>query len=380
MRQDPDVLVIGAGVAGLCCAYYLRRAGIGVTVVERGPVGGPQSCSVGNTGFIGTHRVTGPVLDLKRRSLALLRELCASGPLAPTFTDAGMVLAFRTAEGFAEARRDPALRVLEPDELTGFGLDVHGALYNEDAAHLHAEEFVTRFARMLQGMGVEIHAGTEATGFEVGDGTVGGGRTVKRVTTTRGDFQPCEVVIAAGVWSARCARMLAVGLELQPVKGYSVTVKLPPDAPRRPVLLSEGLLLGKGLLLSEGPLLSGGPIAVAPLGDRLRFAGVAELAGFDTTISGRQVDAILRTVRSYLPRLEHTETVQMWSGLRPSTPDGLPYLGRAQAYRNLYLATGYGHVGMGLAPAAGELVARTITGEPPDIDPIPLRVNRFSSG
>ncbi|GAA2904089.1 FAD-dependent oxidoreductase [Streptosporangium fragile] len=415
-RHDPDVLVIGGGIVGLFCAYHLRRRGGSVTVVERGAVGGPASCSYGNTGFVGTQGATplaepgvpaqglrwllnpeSPfyikprwdpgllrwlwhfrracndrdakagfrvLVDMKKRSLEILRELCASDDLASTFTAQGMVLAFRTPQGFEKACRSVPeavangvpLRALDPGELRDLEpdaeFDVHGALYNEEGAYLKVPDFVLEFARVLEGMGVEIHAQTEVVGFETA------GREVSRVRTTRGDFHPREIVIAAGTWSAECARKLGVGFMLQPAKGYSVTVKAPRNAPRRPVLLGEG------------------KVALTPLGDRLRFGGTLELSGLDGTISRRRVDGILRTVRAYLPRMESTETVETWSGFRPCTPDGIPLVGRAEPYRNLSVACGHGHIGMGLAPAGGKLIAQIIAGERPDMDPAPFRVGR----
>ncbi|OUC98777.1 FAD-dependent oxidoreductase [Streptosporangium minutum] len=417
LLHDPDVLVIGGGIVGLFCAYHLRLGGSSVTVVERGPVGGPQSCSYGNTGFVGTQgaaplaepgvpaqglrwllnpespfsirpRWDGELLrwlwhfrracndedanaafrvlvDMKKRSLEILRELCAAGDLASAFTAQGMVLAFRTPEGFEKGCRSVPqavengvpLRVLGPGELRALEpdaeFDVCGALYNEEGAYLQVPGFVVEFARMLRGMGVEIRERTEVVGFEVA------GRTVERVRTTRGDLRPHETVIAAGTWSAECARKLDVGLTLQPAKGYSVTVKAPRNAPRRPALLSEG------------------KVALMPLGERLRFGGTLELAGMDGTISRRRVDGILRTVRSYLPELEITETLETWSGFRPCTPDSLPFVGRAESYRNLSVACGHGHIGMGLAPAGGRLLAQIIAGERPDMDPAPFRVGRY---
>ncbi|MFB9677182.1 NAD(P)/FAD-dependent oxidoreductase [Streptosporangium vulgare] len=417
IRSDPDVLVIGGGVVGLFCAYYLRRAGNGVTVVERGPVGGPQSCSYGNTGFVGTQgalplaepgvmaqglrwlldpespfsirprpdpellswlwhfrracnerdakagfRV---LVDMKRRSLGILRELCAPGDLAPTFTAQGMLLAYRTPQGFEKAclsvpgtvASGVPLRVLEPGELSALEpdaeFDICGALYNEEGAYLRVPEFVTGFARMLEGMGVEIHERTEVVGFEVA------GRGIRRVRTTRGDLAPRETVVAAGTWSAECARDLNLGLRLQPAKGYSVTVKAPANAPRLPVLLGEG------------------KVALVPLGDRLRFGGTLELAGLDATISRRRVDGVLRTVHTYLPELERTEILETWSGFRPCSPDGLPYLGRAAPYRNLSVACGHGHIGMGLAPVSGRLIAQLVAGERPEMDLAPLRPDRY---
>jgi D-amino-acid dehydrogenase len=415
-RHDPDVLVIGGGAVGLFCAYHLRRGGRSVVVVERGSIGDPLSCSSGNTGFVGTQgsapladpdvlaqglrllsresplqvkpRWDGELLrwlwhfrracndqaaqagfrvllDMKKRSLEILRELCASGPLASTFTARGMVLAFKTPRGFEQACRSVPqsvaggvplrilghreLRALEPDA----EFDVYGALYNEEGAYLHLPDFVREFARTLDGMGVEVRARTEVVGFEAADSNV------TQVRTTRGDLWPGETVLAAGIWSAECARKLDIGLELQPAKGYTVTVEAPGNAPRLPVVLSEGR------------------VAIAPLGDRLRFGGTLELGAMNSTVSHRRVDGILRTVRAYLPRLEHTEVLEAWSGLRPCTPDSLPFVGRAERYRNLSIACGHGHVGMGLAPVSGRLIAQIVAGDQPDLELAPLRVGRY---
>jgi len=249
------------------------------------------------------------------------------------------------------------LRVLDPGELSALEPDVEfdicGALLNSEGAYLRVPDFVVEFARLLSSIGVQIHERAEVTGFEVT------GRTVARVRTTRGDFAPAETVIAAGSWSAECARKLNIGLKLQPAKGYSITVTAPRRSPRLPILLSEG------------------KVAVAPLGDRLRFGGTLELSGFDDDVSRRRVDGIMRTVRAYLPGLEETETVEIWSGFRPCTPDSLPLLGRAGTYRNLTVASGHGNIGMGLAPVGGRLIAQIVSGEQPDMDLAPFSVGRY---
>ncbi len=417
IRHDPDVLVIGGGIVGLFCAYYLRRSGATVAVLERGTIGGPQSCSYGNTGFVGTQgaaplaepgvlaqglrwllnpespfyvrpRLDGGLLswlwhfrracndqdaracyrvllDMKKRSLGILREVCAAGGLAAAFTARGMVVAFRTPQRFEQACRSMPqavangvpLRLLGPGELHALEpdaeFDICGALYNADGAALRAPDFVLAFARTLSDMGVEIHPQADVTGFEIAS------RTVGPVRTTLGDFRPREIVIAAGAWSAECASKLDIRLKLQPAKGYSITVRMPRNAPRLPVLLTEG------------------KVAIMPLGDRLRFGGTLELSGLDSSISGRRVHGIRQTVRAYLPQLQTTETLEVWSGLRPCTPDSLPFLGRAGAYRNLSIASGHGYIGMGLAPAGGKLIAQILAGEKPDMDIAPFRIGRF---
>lgn len=308
------------------------------------------------------------LLALKQRSLAILREVCADGDLADTLTARGMVLACRTEQGYAQARRGiPAavergvpLRELDRAELArlepGVDFAIAGALLNEEGAALRIPAFLLGFARLLRERGVEIVTGTEVRDFEVT------GRRVRAVRTSRGDLHPTEVVIAAGVWSAACARTLGVGLTLQPAKGYTVTVPAGPGTPRLPMLLSEG------------------KVAVMPLGDRIRVGGTLELSGLDNSVSPRRVDGILRTVRSYLPGLDTDRRLHVWSGLRPCTPDSLPLIGRAGTYRNVSVATGHGHIGMGLAPAGGRLLAQLLDGKDPDLPLETFALDRFGRG
>jgi len=111
----------------------------------------------------------------------------------------------------------------------------------------------------------------------------------------------------------------------------------------------------------------------------LRIGGTLELAGLDRAISQRRVEGIRRTVRAYLPAMESAETLEVWSGLRPCTPDGLPFIGRAPSYRNLSICCGHGHIGLGLAPATGKLTAQIIAGQQPDSELTRLRVDRYDS-
>jgi D-amino-acid dehydrogenase len=423
---DPDVLIVGAGVAGLFCAYHLRRSGASVTVIERGEVGGPQSCSSRNTGFVGTQGAAplaepgvlgqglrwlaskqspfsikprpspeliswlwqfrrrcneadaracfAVLIDLKRRSLEILREICGTGELAAAFTMNGMIVAFKTEQGFDKAcqsvphavARGVPLRILDPAELEviepGVRFDIRGALFNAEGAALAVPEFMRDFAALVTALGVRIIPQARVTGFSsaaVAAPGLGVRRRIARVRSTLGDFAPGEVVIAAGAWSAQCAKMADIGLTLQPAKGYTVTVPTPPSAPRLPVLLSEG------------------KVALMPLGDRLRFGGTLELAGLNQAHSRRRVDGITKTVRSYLPDLAIDADQEVWSGFRPCTPDSLPFIGRAEPYQNLSLACGHGYIGMGLAPAGGRLAAQIIMGEQPEMDTTPFQVGRF---
>ncbi len=265
-----------------------------------------------------------------------------------------------TASGIPVRELGPGeLRALEP----AAEFDVCGALYNEEGAALRVPAFLTGLAGLLTEQGVRISEHTEVTGFGVtGSAAAGAGRTgrrIEQVQTSAGILRPGCTVLAAGSGSARCARQLGLRLQLQPAKGYSITVATPPGAPGRPVLLSEG------------------KVALTPMGDRLRIAGTLELSGPDRSVSATRLAGIRQTVSAYLPRMGPAQTLETWCGLRPCSPDGLPFLGRAEPYRNLAVACGHGHVGMGLAPASGRLIAQVVTGEQPDIDLAPLRPDRY---
>ena len=414
--DEPDVLVIGGGVAGLWCAYFLRRAGHTVTVLERGVIGNPAACSYGNTGFVANggvpmaahaglrhglrslllpddrlalppsldrrrlrwlwhlHRDGSPeqvrrsaaaMIELKRRSLQILGEL-PSGEQAD-FTPAGVVQAYQSAEAFERARQalpravanGIRLRELAPDELRELEPDaefaIAGALYNEGGGFLRVPHFLHSLARTLTGSGVELVENCAVEGFEVT------GRRVSGLRTSAGDFRPREIVVAAGSWSEPLARMLGLDLQLQPVRGYTVTVRRPDNGPRGPVLLMEGT------------------VAVRPWADELRYGADLTLTGMDTSVSRRRVDRVLRTVHEHLPAMRRTETVQVWAGLRPCTPDSLPYLGRAPSHDNVTVATGHGHSGMGLAPASGQLVAQLLDGSAPAMDLAPFRLDRYAA-
>jgi len=396
--DDPDVLVIGGGVAGLFCAHFLRQAGGSVTVVERGPVGGAQSCSTGNTGFVGTHGAApltesdvdrpsgqpdadlarwlwhlrradpsafGVLLELKRQSYEILRKLCASGALAETFAAPGMIVAYRDPEAFdracrtaqVTAERGVPLRILNPGEVTELEPDVEfdicGAVYNEEGAYVRVPSLLTSLAATLTEAGIDLRPDTEILGAETS-----GGR-VTRLRTTRGDLRPGQVVVAAGAWSPGVLRDLGVPLLLQPIRGHAVTVE--GTAPRRPVTLGEE------------------QVALAPVPGGLRVGGGRELVGYDRTASPDRMAAMLRAAGRYLPALRDAPTGEVWSGLRPCSPDSLPFIGRAGRYDNLYVACGGGHIGMGLAPAGGRLLAQLVAGRSPDIDPTPFRVGRYST-
>jgi D-amino-acid dehydrogenase len=179
------------------------------------------------------------------------------------------------------------------------------------------------------------------------------------VHTTRGDFTADEVVLAAGAWTPELTRGLGLRVPVEAAKGYSITVERPEGHPDLPLALIEG------------------KVFVTPMGSQLRFGGTLELAGLDMQMNQRRVDALARCVRTYLPGIAPTPTIEIWRGLRPLTPDDLPILGRPAATSGLILATGHGMSGISQAPISGELIAQLASGETPEIDLTPFSPDRF---
>ena len=185
------------------------------------------------------------------------------------------------------------------------------------------------------------------------------GSRIDSLWTTAGDIAVDEVVVAAGVWSPGFASTLGVELPIEAGKGYHVDVPAAVGDPELPIWLHEDR------------------VVITPLGDRVRFAGTLELSGLDQDVSKRRVDAIGAAVARHLPELAARPAVDVWRGLRPCTPDGLPVIGRPAAVENVTLATGHGMWGLQLAPVTAQLVAQLIAGEVPAHDPAPLRPDRF---
>jgi D-amino-acid dehydrogenase len=172
---------------------------------------------------------------------------------------------------------------------------------------------VRALARRAEDRGVDIRTETEVLAFRTN------GRRIFGIETTRGDLQADEVVLATGAWSPLLAQMLGLRLPVQPAKGYSVTYLQGSGGPRVPVILAEA------------------KTGITPMGDCLRVAGTLELSGFDLSINRRRVDAIIRSAAQYVDGLESLPLREIWRGLRPCTPDGLPIIGRPSSLDNLSL-------------------------------------------
>ena len=172
-----------------------------------------------------------------------------------------------------------------------------------------------------------------------------------------------QFVICGGAWSSSLADSLGIRLPLVSGKGYSMTLTEPVQLPSICSILNEAR------------------VAVTPFNGSLRFAGTMELGDNDLSVNSRRINGILKSIPRYFPKFQpqHFNGVKQWSGLRPCSPDGLPYLGPAGPDReNIFVATGHAMMGLSLAPVTGKIMADLLCGEKNEINlkaMSPLRFN-----
>lgn len=159
-------------------------------------------------------------------------------------------------------------------------------------------------------------------------------------------------VVSLGSYSPLLLRPLGIHIPVYPLKGYSITLPLPPGEPAAPTVS----------LTDEAR-----KIVISRFGDRLRAAGTAELAGYDTSIDEVRTSAIVARIRELFPALRGIEPSHRWAGLRPATPSNVPVIGRTRL-ENLFLNTGHGTLGWTLACGSGRALADIVGGRKPDVD------------
>ena len=220
-------------------------------------------------------------------------------------------------------------------------MDVCGSVFFPKDCHLAPGRFIAAVEAELVKLGVEMLWETEVRGFEMDGGVL------KAVRTSKGPVDSHEVVLCSGVWSAELAKELDLKLPMQAGKGYSLTLTNPKQLPELCSICTEARL------------------AVTPMDGTLRVGGTMEMAGTDESITPRRVRGITRAFPDYFPSFSENDfaEVKAWSGLRPVSPDGMPYIGRTQRWKNLTVATGHAMMGLSLAPATGKIVADLLGGE-----------------
>jgi D-amino-acid dehydrogenase len=412
-----EILIIGAGIIGLSSAYYLRKQGHQVVILDKGDL--QDNCSFGNAGMIvPSHFVplaapgmisqgirwmlnskspfyvkpslnkdlvswglkfmkyandahvassAEPLRDLSLLSKQLYEDLSKE----PGF-DFGLVnngiLAFYKTEKAAEEEAHLAaagrklgldMVVLNAEECKALQpdleLDVLGAVHYKCDAHLYPGKLMKALMSFLSKDGVKIIRNHEVTDIE------SDGNRINKVWTGDKAWNADHYVLATGSFSPALAKMAGIKLSIMPGKGYSFMEDDPDHKMTIPALLCEAR------------------VAITPMNGQIRYGGTMELAKMNDKVNLKRVEGILESIPKYFTNLKPKmpQVDKIWYGFRPASPDGLPYIGRNTRLNNLVIATGHGMMGLGLGPATGLLVSQLINETKPTMNLQPFNPSRF---
>ena len=417
-KPENHTVIVGAGVVGVCCAYFLAKRGAQVTVLERDDIG--KGASYGNAGIIAPGHA--PINKPGRVKQALKSLFNPLSPLylAPRLDPAVAVWLWRFSQTCTERHLEFCMRVLgplghatsalfdqlvdheqmkcnyrrdgyyeiylterglrlaqreaslirqygyHPESLFGDELrqrepaindEVVGGVYHPEAATLNPYHFVCELAERTRSHGAQFQTGREVVEIVTGKSKVHG------VQTSDGEtIESDAVVVATGAYSKRLIRRLGLRFPLQPAKGYHRDRRL---ADGKTPLLQHACVLGENLVFCT------------PMEGFVRFAGTLEFSGVNHKIRRRRLEQLTTAAKRYLNGMGDAEPLSDWCGLRPCMPDGLPVLGPVTRYRGLYIATGHAMMGLTLGPITGKLVAEYVLDGTPSIDVAALHPERF---
>jgi D-amino-acid dehydrogenase len=409
--------IIGSGIIGLSSAYYLSKAGHHVTIIEQSDL--KDGCSFGNAGMIvpshlvplaapgmiskgirwmfnstspfyvkprlngdlikwGYHfyksatkeHVEQSAMALKEISLlskAMYQQLTKELTFDFGYQERGLLMLYQTKETEHEEaataqfanRHGIEAHILSVAEIQKLEPDVkvqaRGGVYFPGDAHISPNLLVSGLIKFLKERGVIFQTSTVAQDFVIDS------NKIKEIKTDKGDFSFDQVVIATGSWSGLMGKKLGITLPMQAGKGYSFTL---PDV-RKNVRIPSIFLEAR--------------VAVTPMGDSLRFGGTMEISGVDHRINMNRVKGIVDSIPNYYPEMKVNlpKIDEVWHGLRPCSPDGLPYIGRSLQIKNLIIATGHSMMGLSLGPGTGKLVSQLTDQLETEIDISKFNPDRF---
>jgi D-amino-acid dehydrogenase len=413
--EQVDVLVIGAGIIGATLANELQRSGRQVLMIDRSEAG--LGCSYGNAGWVTPcfamplpqpgmllksmgwmMNPEGPLYikpeisfllirwmtrfllcmnekkmrssiavltDISKYSLNAYKTLSQKSPGSMDFKQNGLLMVSGTDQGMAGIQKE--IKLMAEHGIPGSLLNaqealnmeaslkpvIQGGVYFPTEASVEPLEAVRAYVKEFEAAGGRFQTKTEVYDF------VTNGDQIEEVITTRGRFRPKLIVLATGPWSPRVAKTLGVNIPLLGGKGYSLIVNEFEVKPKHPMMIVDR------------------KIAVTPRENSVRLAGTMELVNGDESITSRRVKAILKGSAHYLKLSPEPKIQEVWRGLRPCTPDGVPMLGFSKKWGNLFYSLGHQMLGLQSAPGSARFCTDLITGKTPYTNPEPFSPIRF---
>lgn len=411
-------IVIGGGIIGLCSAYYLRKSGWDVTVLDNSEVN--INCSYGNLGMIvpshfvplaspgivakgfrwmlnnkspfyvkpsldlnliswglkfiknatpqNVEKAAEPLLQFNLYSKKLFEEMNVQPGFDFALENKGILMYYKT-EKVAEEEAHLAQKaqqmgvdavVLNKQQVQalepGTELDVLGAVHYRCDAHLYPNKLMPQLLQYLQTSGVEVHTNNPVKQIITNKGKI------QKLVTAKGEYEADLFVLASGAWLKELAKMVQLNIPLMPGKGYTITYDNPQKKLNIPAILCEAR------------------VAITPMNGHMRYGGTMEIGAPTNRINRNRVEGIVESVARYFPgiRLEIPDEKEIWYGFRPCSPDGLPYLGRSTKINNLLIAGGHSMMGLSLGPATGKVVADLANGNKTEIEIKAFEPERYS--
>jgi len=405
------VVVIGGGVIGTACAYYLQKSGWDVTVIEQNTVG--SGASHANCGFVSPSHIlplAGPgvmgrtlkamllpnspfsirprfdpalwswLLKFARRcnsrdmieagrgiqallneSRRLYDELFATELLDVEWQTRGLIFVFRSRAGMEH--------YAHTDELLGREFGLHAVRYDGEAlnnlepalkpglgggwhyendAHLRPDKLMSAWRALLQSRGVVFQEHCQFQEF------VSEHRRARKARTSQGELAADAFVVATGAWTPKLGRQLGGAIPIQPGKGYSMTMARPDPCPKIPLMFEEHR------------------VAVTPMQSGYRLGSIMEFAGYNATLSPRRLELLRQGASHYLRQPTAEPVVERWFGWRPMTPNSLPIIDRTRVLENVVLAAGHNMLGLSMAPATGRMVTDLLNEQASTVDRRPF--------
>lgn len=413
------VIVIGNGAVGLSTAYFLQKEGAEVCILTSADEKDNSTCSFGNAGMIvpshftplaapgvikdgikwmfnskspfrikprfnrdlftwlfqfmksanqqNVDRSSRLLLDLNKASRDLFQTIESDNSMDYRYTHGGLMMIYQSAKYQDEEEHNAELAkqfgldlaILDSEQLrmheSDLEADALGAVWYKSDAHILPELYMNEIRDHLINKGVTIEYGCKVKGFKKR------GRDVESVISSKGNFLADEIVVCAGSWTQELAKDLNDSILLQGGKGYHLHIPKVKKQLKTPSILCEAR------------------VAVTPLENDLRVSGTMEIAGLDLSIQNSRVEGIKESMSKYFNAFDESQFdgLKPWAGLRPVSPDGLPYIGRSNLYHNLSYNTGHAMMGLSLAPISGKIASDIVLHAKSDYDISILDPNRF---
>ena len=409
------VIIVGGGIIGLSCAYYLIEDGHEVVLIEKNsfnsgasivnagylipshiiPLASPEVLKKGikwmlnsNSPFYIKPRFNRDLInwgynfikssssehvnssirvikDINELSKELYFELRDSKKIDFEIYEKGLLMAFKTSEAEKEELKTAKIaRELEMNvqELSQeqvnlmqpkIRMNIKGAFWYKSDAHLTPQSFMINLKSYLLKKGLKVYNENLVESFDY-DSSV-----IDSIKTNKNEIIGDEFVVAAGAWSENLLKKLKIKLLIQSGKGYSIDFFKKTGISYPAILLED-------------------KVAVTPMDGFTRFGGTMEISGLNTKINLKRVNAIAKSSEKYYHGLKipFENINDAKCGLRPLSPDGLPFIGRHSSYKNLVIASGHSMMGWSLGPVTGKLVSEIISNKKKSISIEPFNPER----